>query len=295
MRSFVSFVLAAAVVATAFAGDAFAGTLTSATGPIKVNGKEAKLPVEIKKGDVIETGSSAATFKSDAGDLITLDRATKAKSEGSVEGVEYLFIASGSAQADLSNKTSLGVATSWATAAKDMRTEVRVEAPADRASTEGRFRTIKGGTWLRNEPYAVWLPEAQSVTLWSDAKKPGGMCFRTSQQNTGRVEVTKQVGAGAIHASVPRATNGCVESLANNKTKVSNEITSNKQEKIQVWTEFGSKAKADVGPGTYAVIDNQTGGIEVIEEFIDDDFNAEIPDFQPVDDAAISVSRTRKR
>lgn len=295
MRSFVPSVLAAAVAFVSFAGDALAGTMTSATGPIKVNGKTVTLPAEIKKGDVVETGTSSATFKSDAGDLITLDKGTKASSEGSVDGVEYLFIASGSAQGDLSNKTSLGVSTSWATAAKDMRSEVRVEAPSDRASSEGRFRSIKGGTWLRNDPYAVWVPEAQSVTLWRDKTKKGALCFRTSQQNTARIEMKKEVGAGAINISVPRATNGCVEDLVNDKTKVSNEITSNKQEKIQVWTEFGSKAKADVGPGTYALIDNQTGGIEIFEEFIDDRFTDDIPDFEPADDSTISISRSRKR
>lgn len=297
MPKFVPIALVAGLVAFALAGDAFAGTLTASTGPVKVNGKAATLPVELKKGDTVETGAASATFKSDSGDIVTLDRDTTAKSEGVEDGVEYLFVVSGVATGDISEKTTIGVSVGWATAAKGTRTEVRAEAPADRPGVEGRFRSIKGaGTWIRNGEISTWLPEANSVTLWRDRSKRGGMCFRTSQQNTARVDVTKMVAGGAIKVSVPRATSGCVEDVANNKTKISNEITSNKQDKIKIETEFGSKSAAEVGPGTYALIDNQTGGIELIDESVDDSIGEEIPTYDPVDDASdVSTLRKTKR
>lgn len=294
MSKFAPAVLVAGIVALALAGDAFAGSLTASTGPVKVNGKAAVLPMEIKKGDTIETGTASATFKSDAGDIVTIDRDTTAKSDGAQDGVEYLFVVSGIATGDISEKTSIGVSVGWATAAKGTRTEVRAEAPADRPGVEGRFRSIKGaGTWIRNGEISTWLPEANSVTLWRDRSKRGGMCFRTSQQNTARVDVTKMVAGGAIKISVPRATSGCVEDVANNKTKISNEITSNKQDKIKIETEFGSKSTAEVGPGTYALIDNQSGGIEVVDETVDDSVGEEMPSYDPVDDAS-DVSSLRK-
>lgn len=289
--------LVAGLALLASASEAFAGQVVEAAGgQVKVNGKAVAVPVALKKGDVVETGGGAVKIKSDAGDMITLEAETKAVSEGSEDGVEYLFVRSGAAVADLSDKTSVGVAVSWATAPKGQRTQVRAEAPADRAATEGRFRTISGGTWLRNDSYSTWLPEQHSVTLWSDATKKGAMCFRTSQQNAGTVDVNKLVAGGNIRISVPRAASGCVEDFQGNKTKISNEITSNKQEKIRVETEFGAKASAEVGPGTYAVIDNTTGGIEVMEEVIDESIGEEIPSFDAVDDASdISVSRRARR
>lgn len=297
MSKFVPALIVAGLVALASAGDAFAGSLTAATGPVKVNGKAATLPVELKKGDTVETGAATATFKSNAGDVVTIDRDTTAKSEGTEDGVEYLFVVSGVATGDLSDKTSIGVSVSWASAAKGTRTEVRVEAPSDRPGVEGRFRAIKGaGAWLRNADISTWLPEGNSVTLWRDRSKKGGMCFRSSQQNTARVEITKRVAGGDINISVPRATSGCVEDVANNKTKISNEITSNKQDKIKIETEFGSKSTAEVGPGTYALIDNQTGGIEIIDDTSDDSVGEEIPTYDPVDDASdVSTLRKTKR
>ena len=295
MRKLVSAVLiaGAAVFATQ---DALAGQITASSGPIKINGKPATLPVTLQKGDTVETGSATATFKSDAGDVVTLDRSTVAKSEGAQSGVEYFFVVSGSATGNLSEKTTLGVATSWATAPQGVRTEVRVEAPADRPGTEGRFRTVSGGTWLRNDSYAVWLPAEHSVTLWRDRTKKGSMCFRTSQQNQGTVDINKTVSGGNIKISVPRAASGCVEDWVNNRTKISNEITSNKQEKIHIETEFGSKSEANLGPGTYALIDNQTGGIELIEENVDDSIGEEIPSYDPIDDASdASVTRRTTR
>jgi Ca2+-binding RTX toxin-like protein len=295
MRKLVPAALIGGLALFAAASDALAGQIVEAAGgQIKVNGKAVAVPVAVNKGDVVETGSATATFRSDAGDVITLDRNTVAKGEGTEGGIEYLFVKSGVATGNLSEKTTLGVAASWATAPKGMRTEVRVEAPADRAASEGRFRTISGGTWLRNDDYTTWLPAQHSVTLWRDATKKGSMCFRTSQQNTGKVDVVRTVAGGNIRVIVPRAASGCVEDFKGNKTKISNDFTSNKQEKVRVETEFASSSTAEIGPGGYAVIDNQTGAIETFEETFDEVFGEEIPQYDPVEDAS-DASATRKK
>ena len=295
MRKFVPAALIAGIAVFA-ATDAFAGQITAASGPIKVNGKTATLPVTLAKGDKVETGANTATFKSDAGDLISIEKNTTAKSDGVEGGVEYFFVEVGVATGTLSEKTTLGVSVSWATAPKGGKTQVRVEAPADRPGVRGLFRTLAGGTWLRNDTFSTWLPELSSVTLWRDRTKMGSLCFSTSQQNPGMVDIVKRVAGGDIRVSVPRATSGCVEDLAENKTKISNDLNSNKQEKVHVETEFGAMSKADIGPSTYAIIDNQTGGIETFDEGLTETIGEEIPSYDSISDASdVSVSRKKKR
>lgn len=281
----------------ALAGEALAGQIVEANGAVTLNGQPVKLPASIKKGDVIVTAANAtAVFRSDAGDKISLESGTTAVGEGTENGVEYLFVKTGAATGDISDKTTFGVATSWATAPKGVRTTVRAEAPAGKGATEGRFRTVKGDTWLMNGPYAVLLPQDHTVTLWRDSGKSTAMCFRSGQQNASRVQMHKQVSGGVIRIDVPRATNGCVEDMSNNRTKISNEITSNKQEKIEISTQFGAASNAAIGPGTYALIDNQTGGIEVVQETVDDTIGEEIQTIDPVGDATdASISRRSAR
>lgn len=295
--SFVTAVLVAGAAAFASAQDAFAGQIVEATGTVTVGGKPVTLPATVNKGDVIETGANgSAVFKSDAGDRITLEKNTKARSEGVERGTEYLYVLVGAATGDLSEKTTFGVPVGWATAPAGARTTVRAEAPADRAAIEGRFRTVKGSAWIRNGNTSTALNEDHTVTLWTDATKRGSMCFRTGQQNAGRVSMEREVSGGTIRMDIPRATSGCVEDLAGNKTKISNEITSNKQEKIAVSTHFGSSSSASIGPGTHAIIDNQTGGIEVVEDVTDESIGEEIPTFDPVQDASgASISRPTTR
>jgi hypothetical protein len=296
MRSMLSMVAVAGLAVLAFAQDALAGEIVEANGPVQVNGKPVTVPAAFNKGDVIETGAGTAVFRSAAGDRITLESRTKAKSHGVEGGIEYLYLHVGAATGDISDKTTFGVPVGWATAPKDARTTIRAEAPADRPTIEGRFRTVKGSAWIRNGNTSTSLNEEHTVTLWTDAAKRGSMCFRTGQQNAGRVRVEREVSGGTIRMEIPRATSGCVEDMAGNKTKISNEITSNKQEKIAVSTHFGTPSAANIGPGTHAIIDNQTGGIEVVEDVTDESIGEEIPSFDPVEDASgASISRQTNR
>lgn len=277
MRHVVPALIAAVLALAAFADEAWAGQIIQSSGPVMVNGRAAAVPAKIGLNDVVDTGDSTVVIRSDAGDRITLDPRTVARGEGTEDGIEYIFVLSGVATADLSVKTTVGVSASWATCPLGMTCSVRVEAPPDRPGIEGRMRTTKGAAWLRNGAYSMWVPEAHSVTLWLDRSKREALCFRTSQQNQDKVMLTKLVSGGPINMDVPRATSGCVEELSGNRTKVSNDITSNKQDKIHIETEFGSRSTANVPPGTYAIIDNQTGAIELVDESFEDLDDAPIP------------------
>lgn len=273
---------------------AFAGTAEGAG--LLVNGQAAPAgkPVTLKANDSLTAGEKGAVIKTAAGDEIRLDKGATVRFDGVQDGVEFYVVQSGSATASLSTKSTLGTSAAWATAPEGMRTEVRVEA----SGGEGRFRTVTGGTWLRSgseKEYAIWLADGNSATLWRDAKT-SSLCFRTSQQNNGSVEMRREVSGGTITVMIPRAATGCITPLSGNKTKIANDLNSNKQEKLGISTAFGSASSVQVAPGGFAVVDNQTGKIEVTEEIIDDSLGEELPSFDAVENAAdASISTRTKR
>ncbi len=292
--SLVAASLLAAGVAVLSPSSAFAGTAEGAG--LLVNGKAvaAGKPVTLTANDTLTAGEKGAVVKTAAGDEIRLEKGAVVRFDGAQDGTEFYVVESGAAVGSISTKSTLGTSAAWATAPEGMRTEVRVEA----AGGEGRFRTITGGTWLRSgseKEYSIWLAERTAATLWRDAKT-SALCFRTSQQNNTPVEMRRQVSGGIITVNIPRAVTGCVTPLPGNKTKISNDVNSNKQEKLGISTAFGSAASVQVAPGGFAIVDNQTGKIEVTEEVIDDKIGEELPSFDAVENAAdASVSTRTKR
>lgn len=294
----VAFRTAAAAVAT---GLVLVLTLSAEAGQVqgagvRVNNQAVAgdKPVALKKGDVVSTLDGTAVIRTETGEEIRLDRNTTLRHEGTEGGVEYFLVLTGSATGKVSATSTLGSSSSWATAPEGGTAEVRVEVPASRG--EGRFRTVSGtagGVWLRNGDMNVWLPEGNSLSITTDPTLPGATCFRTSQQNNTSIEVQRMVTGGTIRVRFPRASEGCIQPLTGNKTKITNSINSNKQEKAEVATLFGSNSSANLGPGAFAIIDNQTGGIELGEEF------QEVPEddvYDPVDDATdTSGEKTTKR
>lgn len=299
MRKFVPAVLAAGLLAGFAAGTADAGQIVSASGPVTVNGKQATAaqPIVLKAGDKVATGAGVtAVFRSDAGDEIRLDPNTTIRHEGVDGGSEYVLVERGTAQGAVSAKTTFGSSSAWATAPQGQRSEVRVEAPAEKGGTEGRFRSLRGDTWLRNGSQAVWLPANNSVTLNTDPAKPGDMCFRTAQTNEGTVTVRRTVAGGNIDARIPRASSGCVMDHPNNRTKISNDLTSSKTTKIIVATDYGARGGASIGPGTFALIDNSTGTVETFLEDLFEDLGDDATDYDPVEDSSdASLTRRGKR
>ncbi|MCG3134899.1 MAG: hypothetical protein HMLKMBBP_02307 [Planctomycetes bacterium] len=288
--------LAAFALAAALAGTHAAEAAQVSGAGVRVNNQPvaADKAVTLKSGDVVTTLDGPAVIKTDAGDEIRLDRNSTVRHEGTSDGVEYLLVLAGTATGTVSPKTTFGASSSWATAPEGGKGEVRVEVPAGRG--EGRFRSVStttGGVWLRNNDTNVWLPDGNSVSITTDPALPGAVCYRTSQQNNASIEIHKLVSGGTIRIRYPRAAEGCIQPLSGNKTKVTNSINSNKQEKADVATLFGSNSQAALGPGAFAIIDNQTGGIELGEEF------QEVPEdeiYDPVDDATdASTQNTTKR
>lgn len=268
-------VAAAAAVLALTAGLAEAGSLTEASGPVTVNGNEVTVdpanPIAMKLGDVVDTGSSTATFTTNGGDKFNLEPGSTARADGEENGVDSLFLKWGAVFATLSGTSTLGVAASWVTTAEGEGTsEVYVEAPQGRSAGEALFRSIRGGVWLRYHSFNTWLPERHAVSLEVNSAEPQYFAFRTDQQNRGTVDLVKKLGGGEIIARIPRATSGTVEPVDPNKTKICNDVTSLKTGKIELETKFsGRKPKqAALGAGACALIDNLTGDIALVFEAV---------------------------
>lgn len=266
------FTLAAVLALTAFtAAAAQAGTITGATGPIKVDDASVTLTpgktITLKKGQKVDTLGATVTYRSDTGDVITLNSGTVAIEHETVDTGAAIFLSKGSASGTLTEKTRIGAAAGWIGAPKGGSAKVQIEPAGGRENSEALFRTTEGEAWVQYFDFAVLLRKSQSAILDVDPASHGTLCFRTGQQNPGDVEIRKATTAGVIHTYVPKATIGCISDVeGENKTKICNDINSLKTAKIHIKTLFSGKSpnEADIGPGTCALIDNATGAIEVL-------------------------------
>jgi hypothetical protein len=268
-RTFGGFAAAFGAVAI-LAAAAEAGTVTAASGPFQVNGKEATVapgkPVVLKAGDVLTTMGSQVTWRSDTGDDVVFDAGSVAREEETNTDGAAVFMVKGSATGVLSDRTLLGVAAGWVNAPQKSKTKVVVDATPGRESTGASFRAVEGAASVRYRSYKMYLMPAHSLTLDVDPAAPGKLCFRTGQQNAGEVEVHKSAASGFdIVAFVPKASLGCITDEPDNKTKICNDINSLKTAKLRIETRFQKEPnRASIGPGTCALIDNATGAIEVL-------------------------------
>ena len=266
----VVFVLAASA-ALGFASTARAATITSASGPIHVNGAEVRIdpaqPLKLQPNDKVDALQATVTIRSEAGDELSLEPGSGLTFQGVDNDIELLFLRWGAATGFVSPRTSLGVAAAWVEVPEGgAKTRVFVEAPRSAAATQGHFRAVDGDVWLRYRSYSAFLPRAHSVTLDVDPSRPGSLCFVTSQQNQGEVRVQRRVQGGDIIVSVPRASQGCFEDAEGNKTRICNDIRSLKTAKMAIATVFAGRPPYDatIGPGTCALVDNATGAIQVV-------------------------------
>lgn len=271
MRHLQSVVVLAVLAVSAVAAQA--GTITSASGPFKVNGKDVTLEsgqtIATKAGDEIVTGKSSVVWRSDNGDNVSLDAGTVAREHPTTATSAAVFLVRGSATGMVSEKTLIGSAAGWAGAPQGKKSKVLVESLPGREYESGLFRAVEGTATVNYRQYRVLLPAAHSVTLDVDPAAPGLLQFRSGQQNAGEVEIRKAVREGQadeISVWVPKATSGSFTDEPNDKTKICDDINSLKTAKLRIQTRFAAKGEnnASIGPGTCATVDNATGAIQLL-------------------------------
>jgi hypothetical protein len=254
----------------AFAAAAQAGTITSASGPIQINGKDVTVApgktVALKAGDTFSTQAAKVAYRSETGDDVTFDPGSIVREEEVNSAGAAVFMLKGSASGTLSDRTLLGVAAGWVNAPQKAKAKVTVDATPGRENSGASFRAVDGAATIRYRSYTMYLMQAHSVTLDIDPAAPGNLAFRTGQQNAGDVEIHKSAGNGGdMVVSVPKATLGAFTDEAGNKTKICDDINSLKTAKMKLESRFAKGTNtASIGPGTCALIDNATGAIQVL-------------------------------
>lgn len=251
------------------ASSASAAVIASASGPIRVNDKPVTVragdSLALNTGDVVETLGATVAVETADGNRVTLEPGTTARSDGIEDDIEYLFVESGAAYGSVSARTYVGGTAGWASAREGTTGRFFLEVPANRPGSETSFRSVEGEVGVRYHSFTVWIPQQNTVTLAVDTAEPDVLAFRTSQQNPGDVRIEKATGTGTILVIVPKATVGRMRPEDAKRTRIENDITSLKTGKIGLETHFQGKApqEAALGPGTYALINNETGTIEL--------------------------------
>lgn len=236
------------------------GSITAASGLVRVNGQQAKIlpgkPYELNRGDLFDTQDATATWRSPAGDEVQLEPGTAARDEGVVDDVSALFVRWGLATAQISDRTLVGGAAGWASVAKDAKARVVLEVPKVRAAQEAHFRATEGSAVIRYDTYAVVLAQGLGATLAVDPRDRGLFSFRTSQQNGADVLVRRSVAAGDVLAIAPRGAIGeCSDD--GGVARIANDANSAPSAKIRVelWSKTKSPYAIAIEPGASAAID----------------------------------------
>ncbi len=249
------------LAAEAPASSPVSGSITVASGPVRVNGQQTKVvpgkPVELNRGDLFDTQDASATWRSAAGDEVQLQPGTAARDDGVEDGVSALFVRWGLATAQISQMTLVGGAAGWASVLKDKKARVIVEVPKARAAQDAHFFAAEGTAWIRYDTYSIGLSQGLGASLSVHPLDRGVLRFRTSQQNAADVEIRRTVPAGEIVAFVPRGAIGACSEAAPGVTRILNAVDSVPSAKFRLNGRFARTQpfSAEVAPGSAVTID----------------------------------------
>lgn len=174
-------VAVAAAVLAAAATEARGADLVSAEGTVRIDGRDVRVeprrPVPLPKDARLDVVSGSATVRSRAGDEVRLSAGAALRSDGDVKGVEYLFLVSGSADAQVTPATSVGTQAGWTAAPEGTTVRLRIDVVPGARHGDTTVRTSGGGAWVRYFAVDVWLPAGGAVTLRPAAVGPGTLGF----------------------------------------------------------------------------------------------------------------------
>lgn len=266
------------------AGTASAAAITSVTEGALHNGQPVdpesltETPLEIAIGDTVD---GPATIETAAGDTVSVDPGSQVQLVAPLpgeaeqkEGLELFFVKRGSARGKIGTKTEIACSIGWLSAPTEgSPVQFYVE-----EIEKGRafYRSNEGNALLVHNPdpenpdvptYLIRLLEGNGIEINvpADREKKGDLGFETQQGNPADVHIRALVTSSlAIDLDIPKATSGTIEQDGP-KTKLSSAATSFKGGKIIVGTEIDSEEmqSGELGPGTFAFIDNVTGAFSV--------------------------------
>lgn len=233
----------------------------------KVNGAAPKqVPMALSAGDKVD-GPATITTATGETLLVSADGVLAVKAPE--KGVELFFVIKGSVRGEIGPKVQVAVPVGWLQVPEGNKAEFYAE-------TMGKARCFvkanKGDLVVGYDKYQILLREGQGIELWTLADKPGDLCFTTHANNPGDVALLAKItGSLDVELVVPKATTGCVRQIPGDKTRIDSDAGSWKGGKIGLRTRLsGAEGQTGtLGPGTFAVINNATGEIEMGFEEVD--------------------------
>jgi hypothetical protein len=242
--------------------------MEAGTGAELIGQTPGSLPVALKAGDRVR---GPATITSAAEDLILIGKGSVLEVSPAREDVEYFTLVEGWAQGEASERTRIVLTVGQLIGPEAGKAEFYVESVDANRSL---YRINKGQASALYSMFQVDIPEGNGIELIATPGKKDILGFKTLPENPGAAAILAKVSETLdIGLMVPRATEGRIEPWDGGKyTRISSDVGSWQGGKIGIETKpvGGGGQEGELGPGTFALINNITGEIEF--GFIEVDF-----------------------
>lgn len=239
------------------------------------------VPAQLQVGDRV---TGPAVVRSAAGDTLTVPSGTVIELvvpgnlpelEEGAPPMEHFLLVRGALLGEISYATTVILPNGcYFTGPKDEKASVYVETID---ATHGFFRVNEGRALVSyRDVFTAILMERQGIELFQVEKGPMDLGFRTHQSNSGSVQLFIRPGRVEIETSLPKATSGLVtQEQGGTFTRVESDASSWQGGKIGITTRASGEMDSalqtgQLGPSTYALINNETGEIQF--GFIEVDF-----------------------
>jgi hypothetical protein len=237
-----------------------------APGPVAVvNGREAPAatPLSLRAGDRVEARSDPVTLRVAEGGEIRLSPGAVVTHQGVTNGVEYLFVVSGTAEGDLGQATALGAPASWALAAGAERCTVRVSVGKDGPADASDFLAVRGEARLRYHAIAALLPAGCRLELAPSGDGPASLSFGAAAGNPASIELTRSAARLSHAVTVPPGVSGTLADRGA-ATRVScGRAPAGGLLRLEVRSDGAAVRRGAVGPGAAALLASDEVRIEV--------------------------------
>ena len=208
-----------------------------------------------------------ATVKTAAGDQIKLDEGAAVQIQPPDGEIELILVTRGSVRGVIGPKTQVAVPTGWLMSPKGY-TRFYAETMGPKRAF---IKVDEGQGFLVFGKFTFQLMAGNGIEI--EQTRSGALRFTTHQTNASEIRVIYAVNDELeIDLTVPKATTGMFKSEKNGqKTRIVSDAISWKSGTIDLETRLNKEPmhKGSLGPGTFAVIDNSTGVLELAFDEVD--------------------------
>jgi len=222
-------------------------------------------PKALAAGDRVK---GPAEVKTNGGRVLKVSPGSELEVQAPEGDVELFLVTKGSVRGTIDQKTQVAIPTGWLMVKEGESADFYVET----LSAKRGFVKVDGGQGLLvYKTLHVYLSEGNGTEI--EEKPSGAIQFRTHQTNTSKVHMIARITDDLeIELEVPKATTGSLsQEQKGKKTRLISDPISWKSGQVTLQTRFeGEKTHSgSLGPGTYAVIDNATGVLELAFDAVD--------------------------